>query len=74
MIKIAMIRIHEDLQKHKLQTKMTMQVHDELVFDAPRSELETVMPIIREHMKSAIATEVPIVVEIGYGENWLSAH
>ena len=53
---------------------MTMQVHDELVFDVPHNEVEIVKPIIMENMKNAIKTEVPIMVEIGTGSNWLEAH
>ncbi len=74
MIKIAMINIHRELKAQKLEAKMTMQVHDELVFDVPDNEVETVKPIILHHMKTAIKTGVPIVVEIGSGLNWLEAH
>ena len=69
-----MINIHQDLQKRKLKSKMTMQVHDELVFDALRSEAEEVKNIIENRMKNALKTEIPIVVEIGEGLNWLEAH
>jgi DNA polymerase I - 3''-5'' exonuclease and polymerase domains len=51
-----------------------MQVHDELVFDVPKHELEIVKPIIMDRMKNAIKTTVPIIVEIGEGVNWLEAH
>jgi len=74
MIKIAMINIHREFQNQKLDARMTMQVHDELVFDVPHSEVDTVKPIIMHHMKTAIPTEVPIMVEIGTGANWLEAH
>lgn len=74
MIKIAMINIHNELKAQKLGAQMTMQVHDELVFDVPTGEVEAVKPIIMEHMKNAIKTEVPIIVEIGTGTNWLEAH
>ncbi len=74
MIKIAMINIHRELKAQKLDTRMTMQVHDELVFDAPHHEIELIKPIIMENMKNAIKTEVPIMVEIGVGANWLEAH
>jgi DNA polymerase-1 len=53
---------------------MTMQVHDELVFDVPVGEVDIVKPIIEHNMKTAIKTGVPIVVEIGTGLNWLEAH
>lgn len=74
MIKIAMINIHRELKAQKLDTRMTMQVHDELVFDVPHHEIELVKPIIMHNMKTAIKTEVPIMVEIGTGLNWLEAH
>lgn len=74
LIKIAMINIHQDLQKQGLQSKMTMQVHDELVFDVLKTEVEQVKAIITHRMKTAIKTEVPIEIEIGEGNNWLAAH
>ena len=74
MIKIAMIHIYQDIQDQKLQSKMTMQVHDELVFDVLKSEKEAMKKIISNRMQNAIKTTVPIVVEIGEGENWLAAH
>ena len=74
MIKIAMIHIYQDIQDQKLQSKMTMQVHDELVFDVLKSEKEVMKKIISNRMQNAIKTTVPIVVEIGEGENWLAAH
>jgi len=74
MIKIAMINIHREIKTKGLQAKMTMQVHDELVFDVPHNEVELIKPIIMDNMKNAIKTEVPIMVEIGTGVNWLEAH
>jgi len=75
MIKIAMINIHKDFKKHNFKSKMLLQVHDELVFDVHKSELETIKPIIENRMKTAITTlEVPIEVEMGIGKNWLEAH
>jgi DNA polymerase-1 len=74
MIKIAMINIHREFKAQKLDARMTMQVHDELVFDVPNHEIEKVKPIIMENMKNAIKTSVPIMVEIGTGLNWLEAH
>jgi DNA polymerase-1 len=53
---------------------MLLQVHDELVFDAHKSELETIQPIIRKKMESAHTIAVPLVVDINYGDNWLEAH
>ncbi|TCC93889.1 DNA polymerase I [Pedobacter frigiditerrae] len=74
LIKIAMINIHKDMQDQKLESKMTMQVHDELVFDVLKTEVEQMKAIITHRMKTAIKTEVPIEIEIGEGVNWLAAH
>lgn len=74
VIKLAMIRIYQELQEHKLDTKMVLQVHDELVFDAPATEIEQVKPLIRAGMEKAIKTKVPLLVEFGQGKNWLEAH
>jgi DNA polymerase-1 len=74
MIKIAMINIHQDIKDQNLQSKMTMQVHDELVFDVLKTEVEAMKKIISHRMKTAIKTTVPIEVEIGEGNTWLEAH
>ena len=76
MIKLAMIDIHRKFQKYNFKSKMILQVHDELVFDALRSEVEDIKPIILESMKNALKlpNEVPVEAELGVGENWLEAH
>ncbi|MCB0804861.1 MAG: DNA polymerase I, partial [Bacteroidales bacterium] len=74
MIKIAMISIYEAMQKEKLQSKMILQVHDELIFDTLKEEVETLKPLIEKHMVQAIPMKVPVVVEMNTGENWLVAH
>jgi len=74
IIKIAMINIHNRLQKEQLQTKMLLQVHDELVFDVPKTEIDIVKPIIKQEMEQAFKLVVPLEVEVGQGENWLDAH
>lgn len=74
MIKIAMINIHKEMKAQGMQSTMTMQVHDELVFDVVRSEKEAMKAIIQDKMANAIKLTVPIVVEIGEGDNWLAAH
>jgi DNA polymerase-1 len=74
IIKIAMVNIHQWLKKEKLKTKMTMQVHDELVFDVHKSEKEIVKENIANLMRSAVSLEVPMEVEVGVAENWLEAH
>jgi DNA polymerase-1 len=75
MIKLAMIEIHKMLKEGGYQSKMILQVHDELVFDVLRSELDELKPKIEEKMKNAIpGLKVPILVGMGIGENWLEAH
>ena len=74
LIKIAMINIHRYLKEKKLQTRMMLQVHDELVFEVPADELEQVKPEIRRLMESAMELSVPLKVDIGVGKNWLEAH
>ncbi|MFT6827078.1 MAG: DNA polymerase-1 [Roseivirga sp.] len=74
MIKVAMINIHKWMKEEKLQSKMIMQVHDELVFDVYKPELELMKERIPVLMKSAIEFEVPMEVEVGVGDNWLKAH
>ena len=74
MIKLAMINIHSELLKRKLKTRMLLQVHDELVFDLYLSEESEARTLIEEKMKTAIPLDVPSVVELGAGQNWLAAH
>ena len=75
LIKLAMIDIHRFMQQEKVQSKMLLQVHDELVFDAHRNEVEMLKPVIIEKMQNAIkGLKVPIEVGLGVGENWLEAH
>ncbi len=74
MIKLAMIHIHRELERRRLKTRMVLQVHDKLVFDLFDPEEEQVRSLVEQHMTSAIALDVPIVVEIGVGQNWLEAH
>jgi len=74
MIKIAMIRIFDELTRRNLKSKMILQVHDELVFDTHREEVEIVKEIVESRMRTAIRMEVPVVVDLNIGENWLEAH
>jgi DNA polymerase-1 len=74
MIKLAMIRIHKRLEEEQFKTRMILQVHDELLFDVPRYEVEKVRPVILEEMSAAMPLQVPVAVEAGIGENWLEAH
>ncbi len=75
MIKIAMINLEKEMIKAKFKSKMILQVHDELVFDVLRSELDDLKPLVEEMMRMALPDlKVPILVEAGIGENWLEAH
>jgi DNA polymerase-1 len=76
MIKLAMIKVHDTFKKNNFRSKMILQVHDELVFDALKEEAEIIKPIILDCMKSALPLPngVPVEAEIGGGENWLEAH
>lgn len=76
MIKMAMIKIHDAMKKENLRSKMIMQVHDELVFDAIPSELDVLQPLILNNMKAALPLphDVPVEAELGIGDNWLEAH
>ncbi len=75
MLKIAMINIHKDFIEKGIKSKMLLQVHDELVFDVLKSELEIVKPIIENRMKNAIPSlKIPMEVGMGVGKNWLEAH
>ncbi|QBA63282.1 DNA polymerase I [Muriicola soli] len=74
IIKIAMIDIHKKLEEGNYKTKMLLQVHDELVFDVFKPELEKVKKMIKSSMESAYKLKVPLDVELGVGENWLEAH
>ena len=74
MIKMAMINIYNELKNNNFKTKMLLQVHDELVFDVYKPELEMVKPIIEKLMREALPLKVPVEVGIGVGLNWLEAH
>jgi len=69
-----MINIHNKLNSESFKTKMLLQVHDELVFDVPKSELESIKKLIKHEMENAHKMDVPLDVEIGVGDNWLEAH
>lgn len=74
MIKLAMINLHRELVKNNLKSKMVLQVHDELVFDALKSEVNELRLMIIEIMANALPLKVPVVVDTGAGDNWLEAH
>ena len=74
MLKLAMIKVWHALKDGGFQTKMLLTVHDEIVFDMLKSEEDSVKPVIEDAMKNALPMKVPILVEMGTGNNWLEAH
>ena len=73
IVKIAMIRVADALKREKLETKMIMQVHDELLFECPKAEVDASKILIKREMEAAATLDVPIIVEIGVGDNWMNA-
>ncbi|MBL8180299.1 MAG: DNA polymerase I [Blastocatellia bacterium] len=73
IVKIAMIRVADALKREGFATKMIMQVHDELLFEAPEAEIDAVSAIIKREMEASATLDVPLVVEIGVGDNWMNA-
>ena len=70
LIKLAMIRIDAELRERKLKSRMTLQVHDELVFEVPEAEVETIKQLVEERMEQVHPLRVPLLVEVGVGSNW----
>jgi DNA polymerase-1 len=70
LIKLAMIRIDEAIRDRNLRSRMTLQVHDELVFEVPEAELDVMRSLVREYMEKVHPLAVPLVIEIGVGRNW----
>ena len=70
LIKLAMIRLHDELQARKLKSRMTLQVHDELVFEVPLDEVDTMRELVRDKMENVYELKVPIVADVGVGKNW----
>jgi DNA polymerase-1 len=74
LIKRAMILIHKRLKGEGFQTKMLLQVHDELVFEVPKDEIESVSPMIKQEMENVYPLDVPLKVDMAFGRNWDEAH
>jgi DNA polymerase-1 len=73
LIKLAMVRIHDAIQQRGLAGRMLLQVHDELIFEVPPEEVQTMTDLVRDHMEHVVQLQVPLVVDIGIGPNWLDA-
>ena len=74
IIKLAMVRVDRALKAEGLKAKMVLQIHDELLFDVPRGEVESVSALAKREMELALDLGVPLEVSVGVGENWLAAH
>ncbi len=68
------MKLHQNMKEKGYESKMVLQVHDELVFDALKSEVDELLPLIEEKMRHAVELDVPLEVDIGMGNNWLEAH
>ena len=74
IVKLAMLKVAKALDEGEFEAKLILQVHDELVFDAPRQELEKLQSMVKTSMESAYQLKVPLIVDVGLGDNWLEAH
>jgi DNA polymerase-1 len=73
LIKIAMIKVHSELKRRNLKSRLILQVHDELIVETHKSELQEVKKLVEECMENAIKLSVPVIVEISSGDNWYNA-
>ena len=74
IMKIAMINVHKAIKKEKIDAKLILQVHDELILDTPEGEIDAVVNLITDSMMGAAKLDVPLEVDIGIGDNWDQAH
>ncbi len=74
IIKVAMVRIHDELKRKRMRSKLLLQVHDELVFDAHNDEADELLPLVKDLMEGAMQLDAPLLVDIHLGKNWLEAH
>jgi DNA polymerase-1 len=73
IVKIAMLKVDKALTKEGLEAKLIMQIHDELLFEVPKNELETVCQIVKKEMENAVELDVPLIAEVGIGKDWMNA-
>ena len=74
IIKLAMVNLYRDLEAEGLESAMVLQIHDELLLECPKAEVEAAERLTRRAMESAVSLDVPVVVDIGMGKNWAEAH
>ncbi len=73
IVKIAMLKVDDALKREKLKTRIVMQVHDELLLESPDAEVEKAIEVVKKEMETAVNLDVPLLVEVGAGENWMKA-
>ena len=74
LIKLAMIQLAGKIREKKLKSRMILQVHDELVFECPEEEKQEIQALVKKEMEEVVPLKVPLVVDMGWGENWNTAH
>ena len=74
LIKLAMIRLAQQISEKKLKSRMILQVHDELVFECPKEEEQEMRTLVKKEMEEVVQLKVPLVVDMGWGKNWNTAH
>ena len=73
IVKIAMLHVDEQLKRNKLKSRLLMQVHDELLLEVPQGEVDQVAKLIKHEMETAVSLDVPLVADVGVGDNWMDA-
>ena len=73
IVKIAMLHVDDEFKRHNLEARLLMQVHDELLVEVPDSEVDKVTEILKHEMEGAVSLDVPLVADVGVGENWMDA-
>ena len=73
IVKIAMLKVDEEFKRERLESRMLMQVHDELLVEVPDKEVAQVSEILRHEMETAVSLDVPLVADVGVGDNWMDA-
>ena len=74
LIKIAMINVNSRIKKTKLKSRMILQIHDELLFEVPKEEINILSSLVKDEMENAIKLDIPLKVDCDYGKNWFEAH
>ena len=73
IVKIAMLHVEDELERRSLKSRLLMQVHDELLLEVPEEEVDELMKLLKHEMETAVSLDVPLVADVGVGDNWLDA-